>query len=143
MSRRTNPFALPMLRLRCALCSTALGRPLPSSPFGKYRTLVATADTIGDPISEEEFAALEDKEGDDMCIRLYKQSARTNAHMRNYIHEHGCLYMDESDGYIFDNSVLVEEIRCKHVPVEEMEANATRGGITYYYNVIMSLECHV
>ncbi|KAK3147702.1 hypothetical protein QOZ80_3BG0285740 [Eleusine coracana subsp. coracana] len=48
--------------------------------------------------------------------------------MRNYIHEHGCLYMDENDGYIFDDSVLVEEIRCKYVPLEEMEANATRGG---------------
>ncbi|TVU47607.1 hypothetical protein EJB05_07213, partial [Eragrostis curvula] len=100
----------------------------PSSPSGKFRTLVATAETIGDPVSTEEFAALEDKEGDDICTKHYKQTARANALTRNYIHEHGCLYMDKKDRFIFNNSVLVEEIRCKYVDIEAMGANTITGG---------------
>ena len=96
-----------------------LNRPWPSAvvirpednPSGKYRTLVATAKDIGDPISPEEIAALEDKESDDANARFYKAMARTDVFMRNYIHEHGSLYMDENDGCMADNSAQVDEIR--------------------------------
>ncbi|KAM3406969.1 hypothetical protein ACQJBY_000794 [Aegilops geniculata] len=114
-----------------------LNRPWPSpvlippdSPSGKYRTLVATAKDIGDPISPEEIAALEDKESDDANARFYKAMARTDVFMRNYIHEHGSLYMDENDGCMFDNSAQVEEIRCKCVTAEEMEAKIMKREVT-------------
>ena len=101
------------------LVRAVLNRPWPStvvippekSPFGKICTLVATADAIGDPISPEELAALEDKEGDDESTRFYKAVAREDAITRNYIHEHGCLYMDEKDRFIVDNSAQAEELR--------------------------------
>ncbi|XP_044371638.1 uncharacterized protein [Triticum aestivum] len=115
-----------------------LNRPWPSAvvirpednPSGKYRTLVATAKDIGDPISPEEIAALEDKEGDDAGTRFYKAAARANIVMRNYIHKHGSLYMDENGKYMMDNSAQVEEIRCKHVTAEEMEAKIMKQEIT-------------
>ncbi|KAI5022521.1 hypothetical protein ZWY2020_059251 [Hordeum vulgare] len=94
----------------------------PDSPSGKHRTLVATTKDIEDPISPEEVAALEDKEGDDDAnARFYKAMARTDVFMRNYVHEHGSLYMDENDECVFDNSAQIEEIRCKRVTAEEME----------------------
>ncbi|XP_044371906.1 uncharacterized protein [Triticum aestivum] len=114
-----------------------LNRPWPSpvlippdSPSRKYRTPVATAKDIGDPISPEEIAALEDKESDDANARFYKAMARTDVFMRNYIHEHGSLYMDENDGCMFDNSAQVEEIRCKSVTAEEMEAKIIKREAT-------------
>ncbi|XBJ07705.1 uncharacterized protein [Aegilops tauschii subsp. strangulata] len=115
-----------------------LNRPWPSAvvirpednPSGKYRTLVATAKDIGDPISPEEMAALEDKEGDDAGTRFYKAAARANVVMRNYIHEHGSLYMDENGKYMIDNSAQVEEIRCKHVTAEEMESEIMKQEMT-------------
>uniref|UniRef100_A0A8R7NXM2 DUF3615 domain-containing protein n=1 Tax=Triticum urartu TaxID=4572 RepID=A0A8R7NXM2_TRIUA len=104
--------------------------PPEANPSGKYRILVATADDIGDPISPEEIAALEDKEGDDAGTRFYKAAARADVVMRNYIHEHGSLYMDENSKYMIDNSAQVEEISCKHVTAEEMEAKIIRQEIT-------------
>ncbi|XP_037474061.1 uncharacterized protein LOC119350235 [Triticum dicoccoides] len=50
--------------------------------------------------------------------------------MRNYIHEHGSLYMDENGKYMMDNSDQVEEIRCKHVTAEEMEAKIMKQEMT-------------
>ena len=96
-----------------------LDRPWPSpvvippedSPSGKACTLVATADAIGDPISPEELAALEDEESDEASTRFYKAIGRADAVMRNYIHEHGCLYLDENCRYMVDNSAQAEEIR--------------------------------
>lgn len=115
-----------------------LDRPWPSpvvippehSPSGKARTLVATADAIGDPISPEELAALEDKEADDASTRFYKAIGRANAVMRNYIHEHGSLFMDDKFKYIVHNSAQAEEIRCKNVTVEEMEAKLIKRKVT-------------
>ncbi|KAI5022524.1 hypothetical protein ZWY2020_059254 [Hordeum vulgare] len=115
-----------------------LNRPWPSpvlippdSPSGKHRTLVATTKDIGDPISPEEVAALEDKEGDDDAnARFYKAMARTDVFMRNYVHEHGSLYMDENDECVFDNSAQIEEIRCKRVTAEEMETKIMKREVT-------------
>jgi hypothetical protein len=93
-----------------------LNRPWPSpvlipSPSGKVRTLVATSDTIGPPITPEELDALEDKEGDDMCTLHYKAAGRAGATIRNYVHQHGSLYLDENGGFMIDHSPLMEEIR--------------------------------
>ncbi|CAO2039093.1 unnamed protein product [Urochloa humidicola] len=113
----------------------------PTSPSGKYRTLVATAKDIGPPITPEEFAALEDKDGDDLCTSHYKQIARINALKRNYIHEHGCLYMNEKNKFIFDNSILVEEIRCKYITAEEMEVSTMKqgSGSTYLSELALAI----
>ncbi|XBJ15114.1 hypothetical protein VPH35_007079 [Triticum aestivum] len=81
-------------------------------------------------ILPEEIAALEGKEGDDAGTRFYKAAARADVVMRNYIHEHGSLYMDENSKYMIDNSAQVEEIRCKHVTAEEMEAKIIKQKIT-------------
>ncbi|KAM0847115.1 hypothetical protein ACQ4PT_055238 [Festuca glaucescens] len=115
-----------------------LDRPWPSPiviaaedhPSGKVRTLLATADDIGDPISPEELAALEDKDDDDESTRFYKAIDRADAVMRNYIHEHGSLFLDEKFNYIVDNSAQAEEIRCKNVTVEEMEAKLMERKVT-------------
>jgi hypothetical protein len=64
-----------------------LHRPWPSpvviapedNPSGKVRTLLATADAIRVPISPEELAALEDKEGDDASVRFYKAIGHADA----------------------------------------------------------------
>lgn len=112
-----------------------LNRPWPSpvlipSPSGKVRTLVATSDTIGPPITPEELDALEDKEGDDMCTLHYKAAGRAGATIRNYVHQHGSLYLDENGGFMIDHSPLMEEIRCKNVPVEEMEERVFNFEVT-------------
>lgn len=115
-----------------------LDRPWPSpvviaaedNPSGKARTLLATADDIGDPISPEELAALEDKDDDDASTRFYKAIGRADAVMRNYIHEHGSLFLDEKFNYIVDNFAQAEEIRCKNVTVEEMEAKLMKRKVT-------------
>jgi hypothetical protein len=72
--------------------------------------LLATAHDIGDPISPEELAELEDTD-DDESTRFYKAIGRADAVMRNYIHEHGSLFLDEKFNYIVDNSAQAEEIR--------------------------------
>ncbi|KAF0927666.1 hypothetical protein E2562_035574 [Oryza meyeriana var. granulata] len=115
-----------------------LNRPWPDpilvlarASYGKSRTLVATAKDIGPPISLEELAALEPNDNDDMGIQGYKAAAHFDAFLRNYIHEHGELYQDEKGVFMLDidDSPLREEIRCKVVTAEEMEAKVMKKGL--------------
>uniref|UniRef100_A0A0E0KZZ6 DUF3615 domain-containing protein n=1 Tax=Oryza punctata TaxID=4537 RepID=A0A0E0KZZ6_ORYPU len=130
----TVPFSDALLHVHAVL-NRPWPEPIlvaPTTSNGKFRTLVATANDIGPPISPEELAALKPNEDDDMCIQSYKGAAYSEALLRNYIHEHGELYQDEKGTFMFDidNSGLLDEIRCKKVTAEEMEEKVMKRRLT-------------
>ncbi|TVU18632.1 hypothetical protein EJB05_34739, partial [Eragrostis curvula] len=77
-----------------------------------------------------------------MCTRHYKQAAWADALMRNYIHEHGSLYMDDKGKYIVDASLLLERIRCKKVTAEEMEEEIIQKDTQSTYLSELALESY-